>query len=190
LDFTFSFLDRKGELIDASRFDVASYRLNAEDSAERDTQRLLLNLYFRILVLVPTQARNWLFGCTRAVRSGVEKFTEKFISPFVIEDSLRHVSEWAGRQTTTEEKKLQVKVLKREVMAGYEVEDRMVQVHIVFPSEYPLQQAAVKGNNSVGIEDKKWEAWLISAKGAITFSVTLVSGSIFLRDVISDRQLF
>ncbi|KAH0537719.1 hypothetical protein FGG08_005526 [Glutinoglossum americanum] len=170
LDFAFDFLDRKGELIDASRFNIGSYDPNAEDLAERDTQWLLLNLYFRVLVLTPTLARSWWFECTRAISRKVEVFTEKFISPSVIEDALRRVSEWVGYQTTIEEKKLQVKVLKQEVMAGYEVDEQTMQVAIRFPPAYPLQQAAVEGINRVGVDEKKWNAWLISARGVITFS--------------------
>ncbi|KAH0559624.1 hypothetical protein GP486_003863 [Trichoglossum hirsutum] len=170
LDFTFNFLGRGGKSIDASRFNIASYDPDAEDSAKRDISWLILNLYFRILVLVPAQARNCWFDCSRAVRPEVEKFTEKFISPLVIEDALRRVSEWVGYKTTTEEKKLQVKVLKREVTAEYGVDDQTLRVRIEFPSAYPLQQVAVSGTNSVGIENKKWDAWLNSAKGEITFS--------------------
>lgn len=158
-------------MIDASRFDLASYHPDTEDSAERDTQWLLLNLYFRALVLVPSLARNWWFQCPRAIKQTVEEFTEKFISPLVIEDALRRVNEWASYQTTSDEKKLQVKVSKREVAAGYEVDEQTMQMGIRFPPAYPLQQASVEGVNRVGIEDKKWKAWLISTKGVITFSV-------------------
>ncbi|KAI9765177.1 MAG: hypothetical protein M1840_007770 [Geoglossum simile] len=171
LDSTFNFLSRKGKLIDASRFDIVSYHPDTEDSAERDSQRLLLNLYFRALVLVPSLVRNWWFQCPRATRKIVEDFTEKSISPFVIDDALRRVSEWAGYQATSEEKKLQIKVSKREVIAGYEVDEQTMQMSIRFPPAYPLQQAAVEGVNRVGIEEKKWRAWLISTKGVITFSV-------------------
>jgi len=101
----------------------------------------------------------------------VEDFTEKFVSPFVIEDSLRRVNEWAGYQTTSEEKKLQVKVSKRGVTAGYEVDERTMRMGIRFPPAYPLQQAAVEGVDRIGIEDKKWKAWLTSTGHVIAVSV-------------------
>ena len=69
---------------------------------------------------------------------------------------------------------MKVKVTKkaREVTAGYEVDEQMMQIVIKLPGAYPLRQATVEGPDRVGVDSKKWRSWLLSTQGVITFSVS------------------
>lgn len=84
------------------------------------------------------------------------------------------VSEWAETQEVTDdEKEIIVKVSKRsrEVFAGYEVDDMMMQIVIRLSASYPLEGVKVEGVNRVAVTEKKWTSWLMITQGVITFSV-------------------
>lgn len=86
------------------------------------------------------------------------------------------VTNWAEEQESTseDEKKLIVKASKRsrEVFAGYEVDDMVMQIAIRLPSNYPLEGVKVDGINRVAVSEKKWTSWLMIAQGVITLSVS------------------
>ena len=170
--------------LDKARFDASTIRsydmweANDSETNERSMQWLLVNLYYQCLKYTPNLAKAWWVDCkSKQTRIAVESWTERFFSPLVIADTLDEVTKWSEEQETPseDEKELLVKVSKksREVFAGYEVDDMMMQIVIRLPATYPLEGVKVDGVNRVAVTEKKWTSWLMITQGVITFSVRL-----------------
>ncbi|KAG5301557.1 leucine carboxyl methyltransferase [Histoplasma ohiense] len=188
LEFTFDFLQYPhGKLIDASKFDIRSFSLDESDPAQKETQCLLVHLYYLCLKYLPNLTKVWWIDSKKRVKGQVETWTEKYISPLIIEDSLRNVNEWFSAQNfTNEDQPLQVKVSRRaaEIIASVEVDEDSppTSVAIYLPSTYPLQQAVVEGRARVAVDEKKWRSWLLTIQGVIMFSNgNLVDGLLAFR---------
>ncbi|KAI9882616.1 MAG: hypothetical protein M1823_005635 [Watsoniomyces obsoletus] len=170
--------DRGNKTIDASRFDIISFSPNTESNPEREAEWLAVHLYYLSLKYLPAVTKAWWIDSPRRqMAQAIESWTEKYISPIVVSEELDKVSEWAEEQADDddeENKNLKIKVSKKakEVTAGYEVDEQMMQIVIKLPGAYPLRQAIVEGPNRVGVDAKKWRSWLLSAQGVITFSVS------------------
>ncbi|KAL2061873.1 hypothetical protein VTL71DRAFT_7251 [Oculimacula yallundae] len=145
------------------------------ESASRSMNWLLVNLYYLCLNYTPGLVRTWFFSCdSRQTSLAVDSWTRKFFSPLVVEDTLDEVEKWAANQEPPpiDEKDLVIKVSKRskEIFAGYEVDELMMQIVIRFPDNYPLEGVKVEGLNRVAVSEKKWLSWLRNTQGVITFS--------------------
>ncbi|KAG0649365.1 RING-type E3 ubiquitin transferase listerin [Hyphodiscus hymeniophilus] len=145
------------------------------ESNERNMQWLLVNLYYQCLKYTPNLAKTWWVDCkSKQTRIAAESWTDKFFSPLVIADIMDDVMKWAEEQEppADDEKELIVKVSKksREILAGYEVDDMMMQMMIRLPTTYPLEGVKVVGVNRVAVNEKKWASWMMVTQGVITFS--------------------
>lgn len=185
LNFMFDVLGHSaGYPTNLTSFDTSKIRLynlweaNDIETPERNLQWLLINLYYLCLKYTPSLAKNWWVDCkSKQTRIAVESWTEKFFSPLIIQDTMEDVAKWAEEQEATEEEKeLIVKVSKRsrEVFAGYEIDDMMMQIAIRLPTIYPLEGVKVEGVNRVAVSEKKWTSWLMITQGVITFSVSRI----------------
>jgi hypothetical protein len=170
-----------GHPINLTTFEASKMRYydmwtaNDAETPEHNMHWLLINSYYLCLKYTPSLAKTWWVDCkSKQTRIAVESWTEKFLSPLIIQDTMDDVSKWAEEQEVTEdEKELIVKVSKRsrEVFAGYEVDDMMMQILIRLPATYPLDGVKVEGVNRVAVSEKKWTSWLMITQGVITFSV-------------------
>ena len=82
LDFTFQYLiTGRPRPVDASRFDIVSYTPDMEDSPEKDTQWMLVHLYYLCLKHLPSLSKIWWRDeCQRHLQRPVEAWTEKYVS--------------------------------------------------------------------------------------------------------------
>ncbi|KMU71970.1 hypothetical protein CISG_00279 [Coccidioides immitis RMSCC 3703] len=176
LDFTFDFLQlAQGKLVDVSKFNVRSFELDESESPEKEIQWLLTHIYYLCLRYLPNLTKNWWLYSQNRVKGPVEAWTQKYISPVVIEDSLRSVMEWHSAQDwTNEEQALQVRVSYKaaEIVASIEIDEESptTSISISLPPTYPLLQALVVGGSRVAVDDKKWKSWLLAIQGVIMFS--------------------
>lgn len=175
LDFMFDFLGHANRKpVDASKFENTAYNPNNDEMPEKDTQWLLIHIYYLSLRHIPSLAKNWWLDCkSRQVKLAVETWTEKHISPLIVAAELANVSDWAPTQD--DEDKLQVKISNKakEVNVTYEVDEQAMQILIRLPGAYPLHLAIVEGVRRVGVPGKQWRSWLIITQGVIAFSVSL-----------------
>ncbi|GAD98073.1 RING zinc finger protein [Paecilomyces variotii No. 5] len=187
LEFTFDFLQKShGKLTDASKFDVRFFEPYESETSEKEIQWLLVHLYFLSLKHLPNITKAWWIDSKKRIKGPVEEWTEKFISPLIIEDSLNSVSEWITTQDQDEERALSVKVSPKaaELIASILVDEESPPVAIVItlPSAYPLHPAIVAGKNRVLVDEKKWRSWLLTIQGVIMFSNgNLVDGLLAFR---------
>ena len=80
MGFTFDFLQKShGKLVDASRFDIRSWEPTDEPS-ERDTQWLLIHLYYLSLKHLSLFTKNWWIDSKKRIKGPVEIWTQKYVS--------------------------------------------------------------------------------------------------------------
>lgn len=177
-----------------------------DEPSERDTQWLLVHLYYLSLKHLSLFTKNWWIDSKKRIKGPVETWTQKYvrkpydfhfeenthkkyffqISPSIIEDALTGVSTWVETQVEDEERPLSVKVSPRaaEIMASIPVDEDSppVAMAISLPPAYPLQPAIVTGRSRVLVDEKKWRSWMLIIQGVIMFSNgNLVDGLLAFR---------
>ncbi|KAL3427520.1 E3 ubiquitin-protein ligase listerin [Phlyctema vagabunda] len=161
------------------------------DPQQPDDDWLFVHLYYMCLKFTPTLVKNWWIDCkSKQKRIAVEAWSEKIFSPLVTFDTLEEVSKWAENQEPAlDEKELIVKISPktREVFAGYEVDETMIQISIRLPANYPLDNVRVEGINRVAVSEKKFQSWQAITQGVITFSNGSITDGLesFRKNIIS-----
>ncbi|KAJ6789213.1 hypothetical protein PWT90_06804 [Aphanocladium album] len=182
-------LDKEGLLSEH----IYSYDVKLADSEaeEKSMQWLLVHLYYLVLKYTPGLFRTWYIDCrSKQTRIAVEAWTTKYYSPLIIGDNLDEVQKWADTQEApaTDEQELQVKVSRaaREVTAGYEVDESQASIVIKVPASYPIEGVTVGSLNRVAVTDRKWQSWIMTTQGVITFSNgNIIDGlQVFKRNIV------
>ncbi|KAJ5676843.1 uncharacterized protein N7477_002476 [Penicillium maclennaniae] len=187
LEFTFDFLQKShGRIADASKFNVLSFEPDQSESAEKETEWLLIHLYYLCLRHLANMTKNWWIDTKKRIKGPVEAWTEKYISPLVIGDSLHGVTEWVSTQDPDEERALSVRIAPKtaEIIASIPVDEESppVSISISLPPAYPLHSAIVVGRSRVLVDEKKWKSWLLTIQGVIMFANgNLVDGLLAFR---------
>ncbi|MCJ1244900.1 hypothetical protein MMC30_002101 [Trapelia coarctata] len=183
LDLAFDYLiDSRVKPVDASQFNIYTYAPGIEDIPEKEAQWLFIHIYYLCCKNLPTLSRAWWRDeCPRNLQKPIEAWTEKYISPTVIKHELSSVSTWLPTQaTTSNEIPLTVKISHHahELTAAHPVDDTEMAIRISLPLSYPLSPTTVNTVHRVGIDEKKWRAWLLTTSGVINFSSTGGSGGL------------
>lgn len=194
LDFTFDFLGHaKGRPIDASKFDIESYTLNLEDSPLKDTQWLLIHLYYLSLCSTPSLSKSWWIDCkVRQKVLSVESFTEKYMSPLIIDKEFAAVRAWIAEQPAPapgEEESMQVKISRgtaKEILAVYPIDDQTMEMMVRLPSTFPLKQVEVEGVKRVGLSEQQFRKMQLASQAVINFqSASIIDGLTLFRKNVS-----
>ena len=166
-------------------------KLAASETEEKSMQWLLVHLFYLTLKYIPGLFRSWYIDCrSKQTRIAVEAWTTKFFSPLIVEDTLEEVQNWADTQEppAMDEQELSVKVSKpaREVTAGYEVDEDQAAIVIKVPSNYPIEGVTVSGLRRVAVTERKWQSWIMTTQGVITFSNgNIIDGlQVFKRNIV------
>ncbi|KAI9704618.1 MAG: hypothetical protein M1820_005531 [Bogoriella megaspora] len=161
-----------GKPIDASKFDIKNYDPDLESEPIRDTQWLLIHLFYLSLTHLPLLTKSWWIELrSRQKITSIGAWSEKYICPLIIESVLDSVSKWDSAQDSSEERlTIKVKPRTREVTASYLIDDLTLAIAVRLPDAYPLQQARVEGISRVVVDDRKWQSWLRNCQGVIAFS--------------------
>ncbi|KAL2855908.1 hypothetical protein BJY01DRAFT_196425 [Aspergillus pseudoustus] len=175
LEFTFDFLQKgHGKLLDASKLNIRSFKLCQSESYEKETQWLLVHLYFLSLKHLANLTKAWWIDAKKRIKGPVEAWTEKYISTLVAEDALERVTQWMSTQDPDEERALNVKVASKtaEIIASIPIDEESppVSLSISLPPAYPLHPALVVGRSRVLVDERKWKSWLLTIQGVIMFS--------------------
>lgn len=199
LDFLFDVLGHSAAHplnLDKERFGaqhIYDYDLKLADGEhdEKSMQWLLVHLYYLVLKYIPGLFRSWYIGCrSKQTRIAVESWTTKYYSPLIITDSLDEVQKWSESQEmpAADEQELLIKVSKsaREVTAGYEVDESQAAIVIKIPSSYPIEGVTVNGLRRVAVTERKWQSWIMTTQGVITFSNgNIIDGlQVFKRNIV------
>lgn len=184
MDFTFDVLGHSaahGLNLDRAGFTAEHIRhydlkLAESEPEERNMQWLFIHIYYLVLKYVPGLFKTWYIGCrSKQTKIAVEGWMARYFSPIIISEALDDVVRWNETQEAPadEEKELIVKVSRaaREVIAGYEVDELNASIAIRIPHEFPLEPVTVVGINRVAVNERKWQSWILTTQGVITFSV-------------------
>lgn len=80
LEFMFDFLQKSNEkVIDASKFDIRSFEPDQSETSEKETQWILVHLYFLCLKHLSNMTKNWWLDAKKRIKGPVETWTEKFV---------------------------------------------------------------------------------------------------------------
>lgn len=166
-------LDKEG----LSEAQIRDYdvRLAAAEADERDMHWLMVRVYFLTLRYVPELFRTWFINCrSKQTRIAVEGWMARWFSPLIVGDALEDVARWGEAQGAGDEGELMVKVSRaaREVVAGYEVDESVAAITIKVPASYPIEGIVVSGTSRVVVSERKWQSWVRTTQGVITFSVS------------------
>jgi hypothetical protein len=83
LEFMFDFLQQpNNKLVDASKFDIRSFEPDQSETQEKETQWLLVHLYFLCLKHLGNMTKNWWLDTKKRIKGPVEAWTERFVSLF------------------------------------------------------------------------------------------------------------
>ncbi|KAL9599220.1 MAG: hypothetical protein Q9219_004001 [cf. Caloplaca sp. 3 TL-2023] len=159
--------------VDASGFDIEYYRVDYQDTPEKDAQWLLTHLYYLALKYLPTLSKSWWRDHTsRQTQLSVESWTEKYISPRIAASELSTVSGWSATREEEPDQPLTVKISTstREITASIPIDEQAMSLAISLPPSYPLARATVSGIHRVGVTEQKWRSWIITTQGVINFS--------------------
>ncbi|KAI5821211.1 hypothetical protein BZA77DRAFT_2525 [Pyronema omphalodes] len=179
LSFIAKILFRDNKAFDASKVSITAYTPDEMTPAMADLKWLATHLYYLCLTHTPSLAKSWWLDGSRnrATVLAIEAFTEKYMSPLLIDNELAAVAEWTKEHKEEEEEEgMKVKVAKaaREVTATYPVDDQAMEIMVKLPAIFPLRMVEVQGVKRVGLNEKKFAQMQLASQAVVNFQ----SGSI------------
>ncbi|KAK5940389.1 hypothetical protein PMZ80_007809 [Knufia obscura] len=173
-----------GRPVDASRFDITDYDLDMSDSYDHDVQWLSVHLYFLCLSYVPGLVKDWFLQQKNRIKTPLESWTQKHMTPLIVSTSLATVTDWSSSQDK-DDRPVEIKASPRgsEVVASIQVdpESPPISLSISLPSAYPLESPVVTSRNRVGVSEKNWQSWLRTFQIIIFSSGSIIEGLIAFR---------
>ncbi|KAJ2933069.1 hypothetical protein H1R20_g4020, partial [Candolleomyces eurysporus] len=148
---------------------------------------LAAHLYFRALLSVPSLILAWVLGCKdRQLNNAFTSLTSLHYSPLIIRAELAHLKSPEGAAELSGEG-MTVKVVggNSEVVAAYVVDDHQLEIKLKIPADWPLHRIEVRDEKRVGVDEKRWRAWVLAVQQTIwTHNGRLVDGlSLFKKNV-------
>jgi hypothetical protein len=176
LDFLSSTLfSHEGRTFDASKVDISSYTPDITENPLHDLRWLLTHLFYLCLLRTPSLVKSWWLDTSRnrATVLAVEAFTEKYMSPLLIDNELAAVGEWVGSRDEADEDGMKVKVSRaaKEVTASYPVDDQAMDILIRLPTIFPLRQVEVAGLRRVGLDERRFKQMQLASQAVVNFQV-------------------
>lgn len=173
-----------GKPLDASRLDIREFDIGGGDSLEREVQRLSVHLYYLCLLHVPNLVKDWFIQQKNRIKSPLESWTQKHLSPLMVSAALERVSKWAATQDA-EDRPVAVKTSPRgsELVASIAIDEESPPISLVIslPGAYPLEQATVTSRNRVGVSERNWQSWLRTFQVIIFSTGSLIEGLVAFR---------
>ena len=156
--------------LDAGRIAIDEVALEElEPRSARALQVLAAHVYYRVLLHLPTQVRDWYLGVRdRQLSLLVGSFTGKFCTPMLAERELQHIREPEALARLQDEA-MSVKVLSsNEVVATYTVDEYPMEIGVRIPAEYPLRGVEIRDIKRVGVSEAQWRAWLLAVQQLVS----------------------
>ena len=186
LIFSFVITHQGKNSLDPTKFpsSIESYSPNSSIDPATEVHHLLTHLYYLTLLHAPHLAKDWhTNSCPRALKSQVETWTEKYISPLIIAAELAVVSAWkppeaptptTGDSTSAVSSELTIKVSPRarEASASLPLDETHISIRILLPPAYPLSTITITTSNRVAIDERKWTSFLNVSRIVMNFSST------------------
>lgn len=153
-----------------------------------DIDRATWNLYYQTLNNAGPLAKAWFLDIkNNKIRTDIENFTKKHISPLVIErkaEVIRKVLE-QGNDLVDDTLDIQISKSGKVVTAYYFIDTQTMEVAFHYPDTYPLKDIYLEGVQLVGVREKQWRAWILASQSVLksTGGSLLDSLDLFKRNV-------
>ena len=133
-----------GRPVDGSKFDITNVSLKDQDLAEKEALSVAVYLYYKSLLHVPDLVKEWYIEQKNRIKSPLESWTQKHISPLIVASSLEAATEWAATQDQ-DDRPVSIKASPKgsELVAsiGIDEESPPISLAISLPGAYPLEQS-------------------------------------------------
>jgi hypothetical protein len=173
-----------GRPVDASKFDITNVNIESRGLTEKEAQSIAIDLYYKALLYVPDLVKEWFIEQKNRIKSPLESWTQKHISPLIVVASLEAATEWAATQDP-DDRPVLIKPSPRasELVASITIDDESppISLAISLPGAYPLEQAIVTSRNRVGVSDKNWQSWMRTIQIIVFSTGNLIEGLIAFR---------
>ena len=136
----------------------------------------MIHIYYLSLRFTPSLAKSWFNECNnRQTIQYVESFTEKYISPALINSEFTAINKWLDDpQNRPEGLNVTISRTVREVKATYDIDDQTMEMMVKLPTSFPLQLVEVKGTKRVAVSEKQWGKWLLACQAVVALQVCLI----------------
>lgn len=138
------------------------------ETPTEEIEALMVHLYYTALQFTGSLVKtNWYLALKKRQTSlAVEKFTEKYISPVIVEDELDTVEQMLSQTTGLMDDNMSAKISRplKEVKAFYTIDEQTMEIAVRMPSLYPLKDIQVEGIKRIGVRERQWRAWLLASQ--------------------------
>lgn len=146
---------------------VRNYSNMLFENIDDEINVLIIHLYYLALQFTGSLVKGWFLSLKkRQVTISLEKFTENYISPTIVEDELESVEKMLKKNDELLDGTMDAKVNRnvKEVHAYYTIDEQTMEIAIKLPSLYPLKDIAIEGVKRIGVKEKQWRAWLLASQ--------------------------
>ncbi|KAF3210885.1 hypothetical protein TWF679_006672 [Orbilia oligospora] len=190
LDFIFKILGHaRAKPIDGAKYPVAAFDPTFSAYGAPDLhyiRTLMIYVYYLSLRYSPSLVKTWFGDSNNQVKDNVLPFTDKFISPLLVDLEFKEVEKWLdGTDERPEGLAIKISRTAREITVTYEVDETTMEMMVKLPASFPLQLVEVKGVRRVAVSEKQWKTWLLACQAVIALQGgSIVDGlTLFQRNV-------
>ena len=123
--------------------------------------------------LIPDLVREWYSSQTKRIRTAIDRVTQKYVSPILIQRELSSASS-INDVNVGETGLFTIKKHSstREITAIYNIETSRVEICIRLPMNYPLSIADIECTHHVGFTKEQWSKWMLQLKTSLAQNVS------------------
>lgn len=126
---------------------------------------LACSVYFQCLSSIPALVREWYSNQTKRIRDAVDRVTQKYVSPVLIQQELDSASSLRDNNTSeTGSFTIRKHFNTREITAIYNIETSRVEICIRLPTNYPLSNTSIECTHHIGFTKDQWNKWMLQLK--------------------------
>lgn len=128
------------------------------------------HILYRAVLHVPSLMSTWWTNCRdRQLSAAFRTIITRHYSPLLINSEFTHLREsgLSGDEWT-----IRMAPITGEVVVSFAVDEQALEICVDIPTDYPLHPVKVREIRKLGVEDKKWRAWLLAVQQVITSQVS------------------
>ncbi|ODV95277.1 hypothetical protein PACTADRAFT_30099, partial [Pachysolen tannophilus NRRL Y-2460] len=135
-----------------------------------ELKHLIVHLYYLTFQNLGSSTLAWFVNIrNRQLKSNIEKFSIKHISPIVINEELDRATEVISKNMNDDENlSIRINRITHEIKSVYLIDEKTMEMVIKIPSSYPLANVLVEGPLRIGVKENQWRAWLLASQRVIT----------------------
>ncbi|ODQ67826.1 hypothetical protein NADFUDRAFT_80975 [Nadsonia fulvescens var. elongata DSM 6958] len=144
---------------------------NSINGLSTEVMGLVINVYYNSLRHTGSIAKNWFISLRRHSTIIIEQFTERYVSPLVINQELNAVqTALDSKSSSINDENMSIKISKtmNEIKAYYTVDEQTMEIVVKIPSVYPLKPIVFEGVKRIGARENQWRAWLLASQAIVS----------------------